>query len=126
VHNELQGGFQPPLFFVVIKKNIKQDKTWAEKPFFVPRVSNYQVKCNANTQYTFETLPYRAEGILPYQTLESKVKVRRPLDKKYQQLSFEYLYEPDFCYSSFVKAMQQMTTWYLKFKRVKKTVDLPL
>jgi hypothetical protein len=79
-----------------------------------------------DTLYTFETLPYRAEGILPYQTLEFKVKVRRPLNKKYQQLSFEYLYAPDFCYSSFVKAMQQMTTWYLKFKRLKKTVDLPL
>jgi hypothetical protein len=79
-----------------------------------------------DTLYTFESLPYRAECILPYQTLEFKIRVRQALNKKNQQLSFEYLYAPDFCYSNFMKAMQQMTTWYLKFKRQEKIIELPL
>lgn len=79
-----------------------------------------------DTLYTFESLPYRAECILPYQTLEFKIRVRQALKKRDQQLSFEYLYEPDFCYNSFMKAMQKMTTWYLKFERLEKIIELPL
>ncbi|MBS1643400.1 MAG: hypothetical protein JST36_00030 [Bacteroidetes bacterium] len=78
-----------------------------------------------DTLYNFESLPYRAECILPYQTLGFKIRVRQSLKKKDQQLSFEYLYEPDFRYNSFMKAMQKMTTWYLKYKRLEKIIELP-
>jgi hypothetical protein len=95
----------------------QQDKTKEYYSF------HYSMK---DTLYTFESLPYRAECILPYQTLEFTIKVRQALKKKDQQLSFEYLYEPDFCYNSFMKAMQKMTTWYLKYKRLEKIIELPL
>ena len=79
-----------------------------------------------DTLYSFESLPYRAECILPYQTLEFKIRVKQALNKKDQEVSFEYLYAPDFCYNGFMKAMQQMTTWYLKFKLLHKIIELPL
>jgi hypothetical protein len=79
-----------------------------------------------DTLYTFESLPYRAECILPYQTLQFKLRVKQGLNKKDQQLSFEYLYAPDSCYNIFMKAMQKMTTWYLKYKRQEKIIELPL
>jgi hypothetical protein len=78
-----------------------------------------------DTLYNFESLPYRGECILPHQTLQFKLMVKRGPNKKDRQLSFEYLYMPDFCYNSFMKAMQKMTTWYLKYKRLEKAMELP-
>jgi hypothetical protein len=77
-----------------------------------------------DTAFEFESTPYRGECILPYQSLQFKVMIV-PGNEMGKQLSFEYLYVPDFCYKDFMKDMQQMTTWYLKYKRNEKKIELP-
>lgn len=77
-----------------------------------------------DTAFEFESTPYRGEFILPYQSLHFKVKIV-PGNEMGKQLSFEYLYVPDFCYKDFMKDMQQMTTWYRKYKRKEKRMELP-
>lgn len=78
----------------------------------------------SDTLYNFESLPYRGACILPYQTLSFNVMIAPVTGAKARQLSLEYLYIPDFCYKEFMKDMQQMTTWYLKYKRIEKIMEL--
>lgn len=78
-----------------------------------------------DTLYNFESLPYRAECVLPYRSLSFKIRVPYGGSKMKQQFDFEYLYMADFCYKEFVKSMQKMTTWYLKYSRIEKAVQLP-
>lgn len=78
----------------------------------------------SDTAYNFESVPYRAECILPHQTLGFKIQVYRSVNEKVRQLSFDYLYISDFCYKNLMKDMQKMTTWYLKYKPKEKIMEL--
>jgi hypothetical protein len=77
-----------------------------------------------DTTFQLESTPYRGECIFPYQSLQFEVIIV-PGNEMGKQLRFEYLYVPDFCYNAFMKNMQQMTTWYLKYKRKEKIIELP-
>jgi hypothetical protein len=79
----------------------------------------------SDTAYNFESVPYRAECILPYQTLSFKIIIADTLNEKTKYLNFEYLYTPDFCYKNFMKDMRKMTSWYIKYRRLEKTLELP-
>jgi hypothetical protein len=78
----------------------------------------------SDTEYNYESLPYITECILPHQTLGFKIRINRAFNEKLIQLSFDYLYLPDFCYNNLLREMKEITTWYLKYKPKEKTLEL--
>ena len=78
-----------------------------------------------DTSYTFEVMPYIGELILPYQQLSFKIKLLWSDGRKPGRLRFEYIYLNDLSYRKFQEEMKQVASWYNKYTRMEKFIDLP-
>ena len=77
-----------------------------------------------DTLYDFDPIPYKGEWLLPYQTLQFKIRIA-PVEGKQKYLSFECFYLNDFCYRDLMKEMRHVGLWYTKYNRVEKRIELP-
>ncbi len=46
-------------------------------------------------------------------------------ENKIKTFGFEYLYLDDLCYKEFVKGSNKMGSWYRKYERLAKVLELP-
>jgi hypothetical protein len=78
-----------------------------------------------DTAHNFEVTPYIGELILPGQKLSFKIELLFSNKKKLGRLRFKYIYLNDLEYRKFMLEMRKVGSWYYKYTRHEKSVDLP-
>jgi len=76
--------------------------------------------CNCDEHPIDPAIPfYEGIGILPYEAKIFIISLKRNLSKK--EISFDFFYKTDFCYSSFFKEKQRRG-WYKKYPLLNKKI----